>query len=199
MFFATKDYWIRENVLKLIFDELVQKWALEEDKANQISCTTGYNPPIKFTYKNLKKLIDKYGKSNSQIAKEVYEFCSNDYHKGNTLTFKQRKEYQLYDEFKPEFYGYYSDYDWVCFCWLFGRMIDLPSGFPMYCIDLKQTLDDKAIKTYCNNGTLDSEKDLDKRVNYIKSMKNYPKQNNEHNALADAIFCKNLYNFLKEL
>ena len=42
---------------------------------------------------------------------------------------------------KPEFYAYYADYDWVVFCWLFGRMIDLPKGFPMYCRDLKQMLD----------------------------------------------------------
>jgi len=39
---------------------------------------------------------------------------------------------------KPEFWGYYADYDWVVFCQLFGRMIELPEGFPMYCHDLKQ-------------------------------------------------------------
>jgi len=43
---------------------------------------------------------------------------------------------------KPEFYGYYCDYDWVVFCWLFGRMADLPKHFPMYCKDLKQYKDD---------------------------------------------------------
>lgn len=42
---------------------------------------------------------------------------------------------------KPEFWGYYCDYDWVTFCWLFGAMIDLPHGWPMYCRDLKQELD----------------------------------------------------------
>jgi hypothetical protein len=42
---------------------------------------------------------------------------------------------------KPEFWGYYSDYDWVVFCWLFGTMINLPNGFPMYCHDLKQEID----------------------------------------------------------
>lgn len=39
---------------------------------------------------------------------------------------------------KPEFWGYYCDYDWVNFCWIFGKMIDLPNGYPMYCLDLKQ-------------------------------------------------------------
>lgn len=43
----------------------------------------------------------------------------------------------------PEFWGYYCDYDWVVFCWLFGSMIDLPKGWPMYCRDIKQLCDDK--------------------------------------------------------
>lgn len=37
-----------------------------------------------------------------------------------------------------EIWGYYADYDWVVFCWLWGAMIDLPKGFPMYCMDLQQ-------------------------------------------------------------
>jgi hypothetical protein len=39
---------------------------------------------------------------------------------------------------KPEFWAYYADYDWVVFCWLFGRMIDLPKGWPKFCRDIKQ-------------------------------------------------------------
>lgn len=45
------------------------------------------------------------------------------------------------DGVKPEFWGYYCDYDWVAICQLYGRMIDLPKGFPMYCRDLKQEAD----------------------------------------------------------
>ncbi len=41
---------------------------------------------------------------------------------------------------KPEFWGYFSDYDWVVFCQLFGRMLDLPKGWPRYCLDLKQIM-----------------------------------------------------------
>lgn len=41
-------------------------------------------------------------------------------------------------EDKPEFWAYYADYDWVALCQLFGRMIDLPKGWPKYCNDLKQ-------------------------------------------------------------
>lgn len=41
----------------------------------------------------------------------------------------------------PRFYGWYCDYDWVVFCGLFGRMLDLPRGFPRYMRDLKQDAD----------------------------------------------------------
>lgn len=39
---------------------------------------------------------------------------------------------------KPEFWAYYADYDWVALCQLYGRMVDLPAGWPKYCLDLKQ-------------------------------------------------------------
>ena len=72
----------------------------------------------------------------------------------------------------PEFWGWYSDYDWVVFCQIFGRMIDLPKGFPMYCKDIKQLCDD------LGNPEL-------------------PKQEKgEHNALSDANWNKIAYEFL---
>lgn len=42
---------------------------------------------------------------------------------------------------KPEIWAYYADYDWVSLCQLFGTMMDLPKGWPMYCRDLKQWAD----------------------------------------------------------
>jgi hypothetical protein len=41
-------------------------------------------------------------------------------------------------ESKPEFWGYYCDYDWVALCQLYGCMVDLPGSWPMFCLDLKQ-------------------------------------------------------------
>jgi hypothetical protein len=75
---------------------------------------------------------------------------------------------------KPEFWGYYADYDWVVFCQMFGTMMDLPKGWPMYCRDLKQLCDD------LGNPEL-------------------PKQGlTEHNALADARWNQQVYNFLRQ-
>lgn len=39
---------------------------------------------------------------------------------------------------KPEFWAYYGAYDWVVLCQLFGPMIDLPEGWPMFAMDIKQ-------------------------------------------------------------
>ncbi len=107
------------------------------------------------------------GKSNNDIAREIVEFTA-----GNTA----------------EFYAYYADYDWVVFCWLFGRLIDLPEGFPMYCRDLKQMMDDIAEDHYKPDS-----------LDMLKGRSDYPKQENEHNALDDARWNKKLYAFLISL
>lgn len=60
---------------------------------------------------------------------------------GDLMAFCSAEEYG-----KPEFWAYYADYDWVVFCQIFGRMIDLPKGWPMYCRDLKQLLDEHDLR-----------------------------------------------------
>jgi hypothetical protein len=37
-----------------------------------------------------------------------------------------------------ELWGYYSAYDHVALCWLFGSMVDLPPGMPMLTLDVQQ-------------------------------------------------------------
>lgn len=72
----------------------------------------------------------------------------------------------------PEFWAYYADYDWVALCQLYGRMIDLPPGWPKFCRDLQQ----------------------------VRSEGGYdlPEQTSvEHNALTDAIWAKEAWEFLR--
>lgn len=48
-------------------------------------------------------------------------------------------DYQPQHQFdKPELWAYYGAYDHVVVSQLFGRMIDLPEGMPMYTMDIKQ-------------------------------------------------------------
>ena len=180
-----KVYWIRDNVLKPIYNELIK---LEIDNYKGFT-DPYYELELDFTYKVFKRLIKKYGKTNKQIAKEVKHFVAN-------RPIEANKEQWIldYDTKDVSFYGYYADYDWVVFCWLFGRMIDLPKGFPMYCNDLKQILDE-----YCE---LKRSKPFELKEKYLEMLKkdiNYPKQTNEHNALADARWNKQLYEFLQKI
>ena len=52
-----------------------------------------------------------------------------------------REQLQAFCGKQPVFVGYFASYDWVAFCQLFGCMIDLPEGWPMYCHDLRALLD----------------------------------------------------------
>lgn len=74
---------------------------------------------------------------------------------------------------KPEIWAYYADYDWVALCQIYGRMIDLPKGWPRFCRDVKQlcvSLGDPKL----------------------------PAQNSaEHDALADARWTKEAWEFLQ--
>lgn len=48
------------------------------------------------------------------------------------------REFVRAGSYPPEFWAYYAAYDWVVLCQLFGRMVDLPVGWPMFCMDVKQ-------------------------------------------------------------
>ena len=76
---------------------------------------------------------------------------------------------------KPELWAYYADYDHVAFCQIFGTMMDLPKGFPMYTRDIKQWCD-----------ALGNPK--------------LPEQGeDEHNALSDARHNRVMWEFLARL
>jgi hypothetical protein len=50
------------------------------------------------------------------------------------------RELVLGDGTRPEFWGYFSAYDWVAVCQLYGGLLSLPHGFPHFCRDLKQLM-----------------------------------------------------------
>jgi hypothetical protein len=92
-----------------------------------------------------------YWRSREQIKNEILEFIGDD---------------------KPEFWGFYCAYDWVCFCQLFGRMLDLPKDWSKCCRDLKVLLDI-------------TKEDLKHIVN-----------DDEHDALSDAHWNKAVYEYI---
>lgn len=180
---AWDNKWLRKNVLTSIWTEI--------------------NYVGQFSKASLKIGLQKNGKSKKQIAEEIKFFTSKHLLSKDPLQIEA-------DATHKEFYAYYADYDWVVFCWLFGRMIDLPKGFPMYCRDLKQCMDDKLLRmsnreignlsgdVFLSHSLQDSIDtiSLDLKIDHVKKSNNYPKQNNEHNALSDARWNKELYKFI---
>lgn len=186
-------YWIRENVLKPIWKELSNIYFFSCFD-NSINLDSG------MTYKNFKLLLNKYGKSNKQISKEIFSFVNPDL--GFPVEGYNNSELKeggrLYEHFnvhdvvvikgcyyaRPKFYGYYSSYDWVVFCWLFGVMMELPEGFPYLPIDLVQK--SKLLQLFNSN-------------NYpYEQSTNFPlqKEGTLHNALEDARWCREFDKFL---
>ena len=72
----------------------------------------------------------------------------------------------------PEFWAYYCSYDWVAMFQLFGTMMQLPKHWPMFCNDVKQMC-------------------------YAMGNPKLPEQRGiEHNALADARWTKEAWEYL---
>ncbi len=199
-----KVYWIRENVLKPIFHEEVRKI---NDKIDRIGISVN-GISDDFTYKNLQRIIKYYGKSNKQIATEIVEFVygKEDDNLTGLSQLETAKKYEFNDKSKnPVFHAYYGAYDHVAFCWLFGKMIDLPKGFPMYSVDLKQMLDEKVNDLTLKNRTTFTDGNkwdfknhtFGENLTHIKLRQEYPTQGNAHNALEDARFNKKLHEFIK--
>lgn len=118
--------------------------------------------------------IFKELKERNVISEANVESFKNDF--SYTKEDLKRDLLSFIGEDEPEFWAYYADYDWVNLCWLFGRMMDLPSNFPMWCQDLMQLLDGVNPHYLVKQDT-----------------------NKEHNALEDAKWNKAVYEVYKKV
>jgi 3' exoribonuclease, RNase T-like len=73
---------------------------------------------------------------------------------------------------QPEFWTYYGDYDWVVLCQLYGPMIDKPTSWPMFAMDVKQ------LAVHLGNPRLPNQ------------------TSTQHNALEDARWTREAWEFL---
>lgn len=99
-------------------------------------------------------LVSDTGGEYYAVSSEFNEAACNDWVKANVLphlppreTWKPRaviaaeiRDLLLRGGDKPELWAYFGDYDHVALCQLYGRMVDLPKGFPFYTLDLKQMM-----------------------------------------------------------
>lgn len=72
----------------------------------------------------------------------------------------------------PQIWAYYGAYDWVVFCQLYGRMLDIPSHIPHFFHDVK------SFSYGLGNPKLPSQHGV------------------KHHALGDAFWVKNAYDYL---
>lgn len=139
-------------------------------------------------------IVDEDGHELYLVNKEYdWNECKNDWLKEHVKPFVDQIPVYLYvtkkemakrilNFIKPnatkdiKLYGYYSDYDHVCLCQLFGKMTDLPKDMPQYTIDLIQYINYFGIN-----------------IDDLKIT-----NTDEHDALADAKWNKQVYNALKE-
>lgn len=144
--------------------ELISIGIVSDDGREYYAVSDAFDPALcnDFVHANvLPKLppkSDPAWKPRSQIRDEIFAFV------------------EAGSPHRPEFWAYYADYDWVVFCQLWGRMIDLPADFPKYCNDLKQVMVSRGILT----------RDLPKQP-----------EGSEHNALDDARWNKASYDWIE--
>ena len=145
-------------------------------------CESGPHKPIDLISIGI---VAEDGRELYAVSAEFNPQDANDWVKANVLphlgdaiptsldVMAVRVERFMYDgQIPPEIWGYYADYDWIVFCQIFGRMIDLPKGWPMFCNDIKQ------LAMMMGNPKLPEQIDI------------------EHNALNDARWNKVAYDFL---
>lgn len=116
--------WVKENVLSHL---LMCPWAPPSEKE------------IPGLYRTDRAYHKKYGGQCVDQHRGIIHNCpwrTREQLKRDIISFMDIEAYS-----KPEIWGYYSAYDHVAFCQLFGTMMDLPKGFPMYTRDIKQWCD----------------------------------------------------------
>lgn len=186
------DKWVKENVIIPLYLKTVPDGS-------------------KFTEMNFNK---SYGISNAQIAKDIFSFVNPQINDGDYTAEIESGYFQALHNMQylpadkknryarvraqPEFYGYYCDYDWVLFCSLYGRMIDLPEGYPMYCRDVKQLVDEWVIRSIPSFVKHAGGRPVtfDEGLTALKRDPNYPQNDQEHNSIADARWIHELYKFI---
>ncbi len=104
-------------------------------------------------------LVDEHGREFYAISSEFEESRANVFVRQNVLprlgstpreSLRSIRDRLLtfVGDTRPEFWGYFADYDWVLFCWIFGTMVELPKGWPMFCMDLKQLMHEHDIRRF---------------------------------------------------
>lgn len=129
---------------------------------------------LDFCLSTMRYLVDMYGKSNKLIASEMFMFTTNPSTESkDSISDAKLLSQAPKHEIDPIFWAYYASTDWVVLYQLWGKMIEAPKAYPMFVMDLNQKM--------IANGLSKEWK-----------RKHCPEPENAHNALADAIWNRQL-------
>lgn len=189
---AMSDEWLRENVMKKIFEE-------------HIGLTDG-----EFNNGSIATIVDTVGKTVKELGDDVYNIVNPKFkQKYPTIGIskilvdpdkcqdkrKLKSEMELHGDmdYKPsftKFYGWHSEFDWICLCILYGGMKMLPIGYAPDMVNIKQYLTE-----LCDDMKGDLLAD-----NILDSFRKHPifqSNKNAHHPLDDAKWNMEVYNLIK--
>lgn len=112
-------------------------------------------------------------RKNTAPIRWLFDYASPLVKPRSTVAWEVR-DFLLDGPTEPELWAWYAAYDHVALCQLWGPMVDLPEGVPMYTNDLKQ--------------------EVQRHGNPLMP----PQVEGEHNALADARHVRNRYDWLQD-
>ena len=103
--------------------DLISIGIVNVNTGEELYCVSSEFDPNKADDWVKKNVLDKISPnekkySKKEIKEKILKFCGK----------------------QPEFWAYYASYDWIVFCQIFGKMLDLPSNYPKYCLDIKQEI-----------------------------------------------------------
>lgn len=187
--------WVKENVLTKLPERLI----IEDNWWDRYH---GIEPEDSEMY-----TPNPVYKSIAEIKQGIMEFVNPTSGEG-TLNNKAWNDHLnkykvVATENRPiQFKAYYADYDWILFCTIFGTMDQLPAGFPMYCIDIKQEMDRMVVEVYAGDTHYhrsDIADTFDLKLSWFEGITGFPKPEDEHSSISDARFNKQLDEFILSL
>lgn len=159
--------------------DLISIGIVAEDGRTYYAVSTDFNPSLasEWVKENVLSKLPAHPKSITNPSEESPRRVDESKKWKSLAKIKDEiLEFVIPDENGVEFWAAWAAYDWVAFCWIFGTMMDLPENYPYYCNDVIQWMHQLRLER-----------------SFLP-----PSPIDEHNALADAQWVKDVYYVLKQ-
>jgi len=158
--------------------DLISIGIVAEDGRKYYAINTEFDPSLasEWVVENVLNKLPPRSESFNPVEASPRQVSESKAWKSREIIKQEILKFTSQDVSPIEFWAGWAAYDWVVFCWIFGNMIDLPDGYPYYCNDVIQWMNQLGLSR-----------------DFLP-----PDPENAHNALADAQWVKDAYNMLKQ-